>query len=258
LDPELDFTPVIDRLLPLAASEHAAEFDAVLNAVHVHIAIQAIAWGAFFVYCLIRFRQRIHPQPKQTRLEPALPILAILLVVVGDAVLLATTALPVWMKRATLPSPLEAPFEVRVAAEQFAWNVHYPGPDGRFGATSSRLISVANPLGIDRASAGGADDIGLQNVLNVPVNRPTIVYLTSRDVVHSFTLNEMRVRQDTTPGLPVRTWFTPTSTGRWEISCSQLCGLGHYRMRGAFSVLSADDWAAWQAREIALLPQVPR
>jgi cytochrome c oxidase subunit 2 len=249
---------MMDRLLPLAASEHAAEFDAVLNAVHLHIAIQALAWGAFFVYCLIRFRERVHPQPAQEGLRPLLPILAIALVVLGDAVLLAATALPVWMKRGGLPSPLEAPFEVRIAAEQFAWNVHYPGPDGRFGTTSSRLISATNPLGIDRSSDGGADDIGLQNVLTVPVNRPIIVDLTSRDVVHSFTLNEMRVRQDTTPGLPVRTWFTPTTTGRWEISCSQLCGLGHYRMRGAFSVLSADDWAAWQAREIALLPQAPR
>jgi cytochrome c oxidase subunit II len=245
---------MLNRLLPLAASEHAAEFDAVLHAVHLHIAIQALAWGAFFVYCVIRFRHRVHPRPSQAGLKPALPVLAIALVIAGDAVLLATTALPVWLKRATLPSPLEAPFEVRVAAEQFAWNVHYPGPDSRFGSTSSALISAANPLGIDRASDGGADDIGLQNVLNVPVNRPVVVHLTSRDVVHSFSLNEMRVRQDATPGLPVRTWFTPKTTGRWEIGCSQLCGLGHYRMRGAFAVLSADDWAAWHARELALIP----
>jgi cytochrome c oxidase subunit 2 len=249
---------MLNRLLPVAASEHAVEFDAVLNAVHLHIAIQALAWGAFFVYCLVRFRQRVHPEPKVTGLKPALPILAIALVILGDAVLLATTALPVWMKRVTLPSSLAPPFEVRVAAEQFAWNVHYPGPDGRFGITQDALISAANPLGIDRTSEGGADDIGLQNVLTVPVNRPIIVHLTSRDVVHSFTLNEMRVRQDATPGLPVRTWFTPTMTGRWEIGCSQLCGLGHYRMRGAFAVLSADDWTAWQAREVALIPPAPR
>jgi cytochrome c oxidase subunit II len=248
---------MLDRLLPLAASEHAAEFDAVLHAVHLHIAVQALAWGAFFAYCVIRFRHRVHPHPSHKALRPALPVLAIALVIAGDAVLLATTALPVWLKRTTLPSSLETPFEVRVAAEQFAWNVHYPGPDGRFGRTSRALISAPNPLGIDRTSAGGADDIGLQNVLNVPINRPVIVHLTSRDVVHSFTLNEMRIRQDATPGLPVRTWFTPTTIGRWEIACSQLCGLGHYRMRGAFAVLSSGDWAAWHAREVALI-QVDR
>ena len=222
------------------------------------MAIQAVAWGVFFVYCLIRFRQRVHPQARPTGPKPALAILAIALVIVGDAVILATTALPVWLKRTTVPVSMEAPFEVRVAAEQFAWNVHYPGPDGLFAATSSALISAANPLGIDRTSDGGADDIGLQNVLTVPVGRPIIVQLTSRDVVHSFTLNEMRVRQDATPGLVVRTWFTPTTTGRWEIACSELCGLGHYRMRGGFAVLSAEDWAAWQAREVALLPPARR
>jgi cytochrome c oxidase subunit 2 len=246
---------VITRLLPLAASEHAADFDGVLTAVHLHMMIQAVAWGTFFVYCLIRFRQHAQPGAKQGGLNPAIPIVAIALVVVGDALMLATTALPVWLERTTLPSPAARPFEVRVAAEQFAWNIHYPGPDSRFGTTSSALISVANPLGIDRASDGGRDDIGLQNVLTVPVGRPTIVQLTSRDVVHSFTLNEMRVRQDTTPGLVVRTWFTPTTTGRWEIACSQLCGLGHYRMRGVFAVLSHDDWEVWQAREVALIPQ---
>lgn len=248
---------MISRLLPLAASEHAAAFDAVLISVHVHMAIQAVAWGAFFAYCVIRFRQRTPPRPVAA-LKPALPVLAIALVILGDALLLATMALPVWLTRTAVPSSLEAPLEVRVAAEQFVWNVHYPGPDGRFGATGSGLITAANPLGIDRDSADGGDDIGLQNILNVPVNRPIIVQLTSRDVVHSFTLNEMRVRQDATPGLVVRTWFTPTATGQWEIGCSQLCGLGHYRMRGAFAVLSDLEWAAWQAREVSLITPARR
>lgn len=244
---------MIERLLPLAASEHAAEFDAVLTSVHLHMAVQAVAWGAFFVYCLFRFRASKHPTPSSRRLHPTLPLLAIALVVIGDAVLLATAALPVWLKRSTLPDPSTAPLEVRVVAEQFAWNVHYPGPDGRFGATSDALISASNPLGIDRRTDAARDDIGLLNILTLPVARPIIVHLSSRDVVHSFTLNEMRVRQDATPGLLVRTWFTPTRTGQWEIACSQLCGLGHYRMRGTFTVLSAEDWAAWQARELALL-----
>jgi len=248
---------MLNRLLPFAGSEHSADFDAVLTSVHVHIAIQAIAWGAFFVYCLIRFRHREHPRAAPV-LNPALPILAIALVIVGDAVLLATSALPVWLKHTTALSTIQAPFAVRVAADQFSWNVHYPGPDSRFGPTDSALISAANPLGIDRTSPHGADDIGLQNILTVPVNRPVIVQLTSRDVVHSFTLNEMRVRQDATPGLVVRTWFTPTTTGHWEIACSQLCGLGHYRMRGAFAVLSADEWSAWHAREVALIPPARR
>lgn len=249
---------MIERFLPFAGSEHAADFDAVLVSVHTHMLIQAVAWGAFFVYCLYRFRASVHPQPATRTLRPTLPILAIAFVVIGDAMLLATAALPVWLQRATLPDPGSMPLEVRVVAEQFAWNIHYPGPDGRFGPTNDTLITASNPLGIDRRAADARDDIGLLNILNVPVGRPIVVHLSSRDVVHSFTLNEMRVRQDATPGLVVRTWFTPTTAGRWEIGCSQLCGLGHYRMRGAFSVLTPEAWAEWQAREVALINPVRR
>jgi cytochrome c oxidase subunit 2 len=222
------------------------------------MAIQAAAWGAFFIYCLYRFRASRNAAASSRALKPTLPILAIAFVIIGDAVLLATAALPAWLDRARMPDPSLSPLEVRVVAEQFAWNVHYPGPDGRFGPTNDLLITASNPLGIDRRAEAASDDIGLQNILNVPVARPVVVHLSSRDVVHSFTLNEMRVRQDATPGLTVRTWFTPTSTGRWEIACSQLCGLGHYRMRGSFSVLSPEDWSAWQAREVGLIaPATP-
>jgi len=243
---------MLERLLPIAASSHAVALDGVLASVHLHIAIQAAAWGAFLIICLVRFRRGAQSRASHAGLRPALPLLAIGFVVVGDAVLLATTALPVWIARTTPPSSSSLPFEVRVIAEQFAWNVHYPGPDGRFGPTNSSLIGAANPVGIDRASDAGRDDIGLANVLTVPLGRPIVVELSSRDVVHSFTLNEMRVRQDAVPGQVVRTWFTPTMTGQWEIGCSQLCGLGHYRMRGAFSVVTPDEWSAWQAREVAL------
>ena len=244
---------MIERFLPIAASAQASDLDAVLRAVHVHMAVQAVAWGLFFVYCLVRFRRGAHPKASHVGLSPTVPLLAIALVVIGDAVLLATSAVPVWLRRATPPDALSRPLEVHVTAEQFAWNIHYPGPDGKFGRTSSALISAANPVGIDRASPDGQDDIGLLNILTVPVGRPVVVQLTSRDVVHSFTLNEMRVRQDATPGLLVHTWFTPTTAGHWEIACSQLCGLGHYRMRGAINVLAEGEWAQWLQREVALI-----
>lgn len=244
---------MIQRLLPVAGSEHAADLDAVLMSVHAHMAIQAVAWGAFFIYCLIRFRRGAHPQALHAGVRPLIPVVAIALVIAGDAVLLATSALPAWFERATLPPAATTPLEIRVVAEQFAWNIHYPGPDGKFGITAVSLINAANPLGIDRADVSARDDIGLLNVLTVPLGRPVIVHLTSRDVVHSFTLNEMRVRHDATPGLLVRTWFTPTVMGRWEIACSQLCGLGHYRMRGEFAVVSPDEWEAWLRSELALI-----
>jgi cytochrome c oxidase subunit II len=248
---------MMEYLMPVAASEHAAEFDAVLRAVHAHMAVQAIAWGAFFIYCLARFRRSVHPRAAHRGMRPLLPALAIAGVIVGDALLLAGAALPVWLKRATLPPASAAPLDIRVVAEQFAWHIHYPGPDGRFGPTAANLISASNPLGIDRKDPHARDDVGLSNILMIPVNRPVVVQLTSRDVVHSFTLNEMRVRQDATPGLLVRTWFTPTRLGTWDIACSQLCGLGHYRMRGSYSVLSEDDWIRWLDGELARLTPTP-
>lgn len=254
---------MLERLLPAAASAHAADLDAVLTSVHVHMTIQAIAWGAFFLYCVFRFRGRPTTALPTSNAAEGTPVtpgilgtlgsLAIALVVIGDAVLLATAALPAWLARMTPPDPSTMPLEVHVVAEQFAWHVHYPGPDRQFGPTSPALISARNPLGIDRRADAARDDIALTNVLVVPIARPVIVLLSSRDVVHSFTLNEMRVRQDATPGMLVRTWFTPVRTGQWEIACSQLCGLGHYRMRGSFSVLGAEEWAAWQARELSLI-----
>jgi cytochrome c oxidase subunit 2 len=77
------------------------------------------------------------------------------------------------------------------------------------------------------------------------------VHLASKDVIHSFSLAPMRVKQDVTPGLPAVTWFTPTATGSWEIGCAQLCGLGHYRMRGLFEVRTGEAWRAFVADEVA-------
>lgn len=247
----------MSRFLPAAGSAEAAALDAVLTSVHVHIALQAVAWGAFFVFCLVRFRRAAHPVAVHGGLAPLLPWLAIGAVVVGDAVLLATSALPAWLERSTPPAAGAAPLEVHIAAEQFAWNVHYPGPDGRFGLVRAALIGPANPVGLDRSDPAAKDDIGVLNRLTVPIGRPVVITLTARDVVHSFTINEMRVKQDATPGLTVRTWFTPIAAGTFEIRCSQLCGLGHYRMRGDVSVLAPDAWETWLRSELALIQPRP-
>jgi cytochrome c oxidase subunit II len=246
---------MVERFLPIAGSAHAADLDRVLLAVHTYMAIQAVVWGMFFIYVLVRFREGAQPRARRAGLRPIIPVIAIAAVIAGDAILLATVALPAWFARATPPSADPPPLEVHVAAEQFAWNIHYPGPDGKFGRTGQTFIGAANPIGIDRSDADARDDIGMLNTLMLPLGRPVIVHLSSRDVIHSFTLNEMRVRQDTTPGRTARTWFTPTVAGRWDIACSQLCGLGHYRMRGEYTVMPADEWDRWLSSEVRLLSQ---
>jgi cytochrome c oxidase subunit 2 len=142
---------------------------------------------------------------------------------------------------------------VRVVAEQFAWNVHYPGADGQFGRTAVSLVSSSNPIGLDRTSPFGADDIVTLSEMHVPVNRPVIIQLSSKDVVHSFGVPAMRVKQDAIPGVTAPVWFTPTVTGNFEIACSQLCGLAHYRMRGVIIVESESAYRKFLADEAALL-----
>jgi cytochrome c oxidase subunit 2 len=131
--------------------------------------------------------------------------------------------------------------------------VHYPGADGTFGRTSIQLVSPDNPIGLDRRDPAARDDITTINRMNLPIGKPVLVYLSTKDVIHSFGLPEMRVKLDATPGIVQPVWFTPIATGEWDIACSQLCGLGHYRMRGVYAIQPQSDFDAWLAREAALL-----
>ena len=238
----------LNRFLPTPGSAHAAEFDAVLSAVHTDGALIFLSWLVVFAIILVRFRARPGGRPGRPAGQ-RWPLAAIALVVLGDVWLLAGSALPAWIARA-VPAP-DGAVEVRVVGEQFAWNVHYPGLDGLFGHTDRALITAADPLGIDRTDEAAKDDFVLIGVLVVPVNRPVVVHLSSKDVIHSFTLATMRVKQDITPGLPTTTWFTPIATGSWELGCSQLCGLGHYRMRAIFDVRTDEAWRAFVADEVS-------
>ena len=244
---------MIEQWLPAAASGHAGTLDGVLLSVHGHMLLIFAAWLALFVIALVKFRKGANPEPRAVGFRGMWAAVAIGAVIVGDVIILATQALPVWAARNAPPPAGDRPVEVRITAEQFAWNIHYPGPDGVFGRTSQELVSASNPVGIDRSDPAAADDIGLLNVLMLPVHRTAVVQLSSRDVIHSFTLNEMRVKQDAVPGMTARVWFTPIATGDWEIACSQLCGLGHYRMRGEYHVVEQQAWDTWQADELARL-----
>ena len=163
----------------------------------------------------------------------------------AEVILLVFFSIPTWSARVdAFPSEQHATV-IRVVAEQFIWNIHYPGADNVFGRTRLELVSADNPLGLDMTDPAAKDDVWTQNQMNLPVGRPVIVHLSSKDVIHSFGLPQMRVKQDAIPGVEQRVWFTPTRTGEWEIACSQLCGLGHYRMRGFYTIQSQADFDAW-------------
>jgi len=235
--------------LPVEASTHAAELDHLTVIIHWLMLVLFVGWGAFFVFVLFKFRKGANPHADYHGAKGKLSKVLEIGIVVVEAVLLIFYAIPAWATRVRdFPSESQATV-VRVIGEQFAWNVHYPGPDGKFGRTEVSRISADNPIGLDRTDPAAKDDITTINQLTLPVDRPVLVHLSSKDVIHSFGLYEMRVKQDAVPGLDIPVWFIPNKIGDYEITCSQLCGLGHYRMRGFVNIKSDADYQAFLAEE---------
>ncbi len=306
--------------LPIDASAHGPEIDNMIGVVHWLMFALFIGWGTFFVYTLIRFRRSrqaaADPEGVKSHASSYLEVAVALF----EVVLIVGFAVPLWAKRVNaFPDEKEA-LVVRVVAEQFAWNVHYPGADGQFGRTDINLVTAENPIGLDRSDPSGKDDITTINQLNLPVGRPVIVRLTSKDVIHSFGIPLLRVKQDVIPGQVIPVWFKPVETtsdirlkltktyalgegqdprltslvamedyaGKdstviaakgsilseevltllseagytrikagpdtpMEVACSQLCGLGHYRMRGYVSILTPQEYDAWLKEEASYL-----
>lgn len=247
--------------LPPQASAHAPDIDFVLGLEHWGMLALFVFFLGYFAYVLIRFRQGAHPTASYAGMKSRWSIYVVIAVALAEGVLLVAFEMPEWRERiGNLPSSEEATV-VRVVAEQFAWNVHYPGADGQFGRTDINLIAADNPLGLDRRDPAAQDDVTAINQLTVPVNRPVLIHLTSKDVIHSFTLYEMRVKQDAIPGVESPVWFIPTVTTsamrerlgqpdfEFEIACSQLCGLGHYRMRGFLNVTTAEEFQRYLSQE---------
>ena len=240
--------------LPIQASEHAGEIDQMIVLVHWVMAILFFGWGAFFIYTLVRFRAGANPKADYTGVKSHTSSYLEIAVAVIEAVLLVGFAIPAWANRVNEFPPEEESTVVHVIGKQFEWLTHYPGADGRFGRRDISLITPTNTIGLDRSDPNGADDIvPPANTMNLPVDKPVIVYLSTQDVIHSMGIAEMRVKQDAIPGIQVPVWWIPTVEGDFEINCSQLCGLGHYRMRAFVTVQSQAEFDAWMAEEVARL-----
>lgn len=134
---------------------------------------------------------------------------------------------------------------VEVTGEQFVWQVRYPGKDGLFGRKDPIFVSMTNPLGLDPSDPAAGDDIVRTNEMHLPLDRPVKIRLHSKDVIHSFWVPQFRTKQDAVPGMAIDIWFIPTMPGQYEIVCNQICGLGHYRMRGFVTVESTESFDRW-------------
>jgi cytochrome c oxidase subunit II len=249
--------------LPPLAAAHGGQIDSLIGWTHVFMLILFVGWGGFFVYALIRFRRSRHPVANYTGITSHASSYSEVAVAVVEGILLFAFSIPIWAARVDRIPPESDALVVHVTAEQFAWNVRYAGPDGVFGRTDIKMIDPQdNPLGLDRSDPAAKDDVTTLNQLYLPANKPIIVKIRSKDVIHSFNVPEFRVKQDAIPGLTIPIWFIPnvttaemrTRTGnpefQYEIACAQLCGLGHYRMRAYVTVLSPEEFQKWMADKV--------
>ena len=256
--------------LPINASVHGGAVDEVLSMFHWLMLFLFIGWGLFFLYTLYRFSASKNPKADYDGVKSHLSSGLEVAVALIEFVILIGFALPIWANRVNdVPNQADGAEVIRVVAQQFSWNIHYPGADGLFGNVDVNLVDEeSNPVGLDKNDPNSADDIITINQLHIPVDKPIRIDLSSKDVIHSFFLPEFRVKQDAIPGMSIPISFEATMTsdsylksikgtereGRgFEIACAQLCGLGHYRMQGFMTVHSEESYVAWQDKQAQIL-----
>ena len=214
-----------------------------------------VSVNLFMAYCVIKFRfkkdARATYEPENKKLEYWLTGLT----AVGVAAML-TPGLFVWAKFVDVP---EEAHIVEAVGQQWHWTYRYPGEDGKLGEADAERISSDNPFGIDPEDPNSQDDIVVYNPeAHIPLGKPVKFLLRSKDVLHNFTVAQFRVKMDLVPGMNTFMWLTPTRTGRFELLCEELCGVGHFAMRGAVVVDEQENFDTWLAQQPTFAEQNSR
>jgi cytochrome c oxidase subunit II len=205
-----------------------------------------VAVNLFMAYAVLRYRYRKSArasyEPENKKLEWWL----LGITTVGVAAMLAP-GLFVWAKFVNVP---ENAAEVEALGQQWHWMYRFPGKDGKFGTVDAQFFSSKNPLGINPDDPNGQDDIIVASPeLHLPLGVPVKVLLRSKDVLHNFSIAQIRVKMDLVPGLVTHLWFTPTRTGTFDLLCEELCGTAHFAMRGKMVIEEEPAFADWLSRQ---------
>ena len=197
-------------------------------------------------WCVYKFRhkdgQKAVYEPENHKLEIGLTVFT----TVGVIAMLAP-GLFVWAQFVTVPEEAD---QYEVLGSQWQWQFRYPGADGQLGAADVSHVTPANPFGINPDDPNGQDDVVVNEPnMHLPVNRPAHALLRSHDVLHNYTVTQFRVKMDLVPGLVSYLWFDPTVEGTYDILCEELCGIGHFVMRGSVTVESQAEFDAWLASQ---------
>ncbi len=227
-------------LTPLASNW--STIDTTLDITFWVTGVVFVAINLFMAWCIIKFRHkkghRAHYEPENKKLEIWLTVVTS----IGVAAML-TPGLYVWAKFVNPPEDADV-FEV--VGKQWQWSYRFPGDDGVLGTVDTRHISADNPFGMNADDPNGQDDILVSSgEVHLPIDRPVKALLRSQDVLHDFAVAQFRVKMDMVPGMVTYMWFTPTKLGKYDVLCEELCGLGHYNMRGHVVVDEEADFKAW-------------
>jgi cytochrome c oxidase subunit 2 len=236
---------------PPVASAHGSSIDSLFMAVLIVSGIAFVLVQGALGYFVARYGTNgtehaayWHDNPKAEAI--LLIITAVILTV------LVFMGQRVWASIYFSDAPADA-MVIQATGVQFAWNFHYPGPDGAFGRTDPKLVTQADSIGLDRSDPAAKDDVVSVNDMHFPTGRAVKLRLRSMDVIHSLFLPNLRFKQDAVPGMSIELWFEPTQPGTYEIACAELCGIGHYRMKAALTIddsqASFDTWLAEKAKE---------
>ena len=235
--------------LPVGAAEAAGFIDHQFALTYALMGIVFLAAQLGLGYIAWKFREHPSAKPAQyshgnTKLEVVWTVLTAVLFV-G----LNLMGSRVWASQRFDPAGPNA-LQVEVTGMQFAWYFRYPGPDGKYGKSSPKLMDPSAggeaAVGLDTSDPASKDDV-VTGTMYLPVDREIDLSLRAVDVIHSFFVPSLRFKQDAVPGLNIHMHLRPTQIGDYEVACAELCGLGHYKMHGMVKVVSQEDFDKWLA-----------
>ena len=243
---------------PELVSQNGGDIDGLIIAVHLLMLVLFVGWIIYYFVALWKFRASSNPKADYKGVKSKTITNSIEGAVIVAELVLVVVATYYWNFYVNKSDDFSDDSVIRVTAEQFAWSARYPGADGKLGAQSKTLVSGANPFGIDKTDPLGEDDIEvLKSDIVVPMkknkdgtSKSVTIDLASKDVIHCFKVLPLRVCQDVIPGLRIPIHFKPTKVGRYQVTCAQLCGDGHARMKGAVKVVDEAEWNEWYKAEI--------
>lgn len=233
--------------MPPNYSAHGGQVDHMMDVIHWFMLALFVGWTLFLLYTLYRFAQKRNPKASYSGVRSHLSSHLEIGVIIVEGVLLLGFAFPLWAERVDDWETIteREPVRARVVGYQYGWVYHYPGVDGVFGRVDPDLITAGtNEIGLDHRDPNAHDDF-TTSILRVPVNRPVVLNVTSRDVIHNYDIIPMRVQQDAIPGKEISMWFTPTRLMETFVVCAQLCGEGHANMVGNLEVISDKEFREW-------------